>query len=287
MSKTEPLHTCPNCHRANFTAKGLKAHRCKPVTVTIEPEPVITLAPVLPKQSLIGTFTGLQTGLKADALSMKVKFYFLGLIVNELTEAFRLEHGETRGGDQKSQAVTFAAEHLKEKLETALDVSYMTCTRYRNFWQDCTHSDKHAKAVKALNGVWTQHVESLKLEAPKSGKSKGGKTNKGATALALFEPGKGFAEAVQGLLEEADDLGLHMLFEKPVKDVTPEGDTEPETPQRKNKLIAFWCEDLARRMSRNEFLRLPKLQRQQLADEWELALTKLKDTLTPKKGAKA
>jgi hypothetical protein len=29
MSKTETLHDCPVCGRKNFTAKGLKAHRCK------------------------------------------------------------------------------------------------------------------------------------------------------------------------------------------------------------------------------------------------------------------
>lgn len=28
----EQLHTCPTCQRGNFTARGLKAHRCKPVT---------------------------------------------------------------------------------------------------------------------------------------------------------------------------------------------------------------------------------------------------------------
>lgn len=290
---SETLHTCPGCNTPNFTARGLKAHVCKGVKRSLPElsEPAETaLAPVLPKPMLIASFSALQQGIKGDALAMKVKMFFAGLLVRELSETFRAEHGETRGGDQKSEAartkgdanVTFAAEHLKTHLEEALGVSYRTCCRYRRFWEDVTTSDRHAKAVAALNAVWLQHSEQHLLTAP----AKGAKAAK-AQALALHEAGSVLAEQVQELLTEADEFGLHELFEQPEKDVTPDAtpDADDETAaDRKHKLIRFWCGDLLKRLGNNEFLRLPTPQLETLTTELEEALAKAKDRLNTKKG---
>lgn len=287
MSTPETLHDCPHCGRTKFTAAGLWSHKCKPVAVTVEPD--TTLAPVLPKLALINTFNSLQTGIKSDALAMKLKMFYAGLLVNELTDHFRLEHGETRGGDQsKSKAENdfrVAPLTLESFLEDALGVTARTCRNYRNFWENCTVSTKHEKAVKALNLAWTNHLQTLHLEAPKkAGKGKGQGKAAQPLALTLHQPSKSFAEDVQELLLEADDLGLHELFEIPLKDAgSDEDDTDPEPANNKDKLIKFWAGDFSRRLNRREYMKLPKAQRETLATDLELALHELKDSLTTSK----
>lgn len=293
MSTAETLHDCPHCGRTKFTAAGLRAHKCKPVAVIVEPD--TTLAPVLPKLELINTFNALQTGIKSDALAMKLKMFYAGLLVNELTDHFRLEHGETRGGDQSKRKAEndfrVAPLTLERFLEDALGVTARTCRNYRNFWENCTVSTKHEKAVKALNLAWTNHLQTLQLEAPKkAGKGKGQGKASQPLALTLHQPSKSFAEDVQELLLEADDLGLHELFELPVKDVTPDDDDDsPEPPPpNKDKLIKFWITEFGRRLTRKEYMRLPKASRETLATDWEQALLELKDSLnTSKKKGKA
>ena len=287
MSTPETLHDCPACGRTKFTAAGLRAHKCKPATITVEPE--ATLAPILPKITLINTFNALQNGIKSDALAMKLKMFYAGLLVNELTEHFRLEHGETRGRPEKTDSdVRNSSVTLASFLENALGVTARTCRRYQGFWETCTTSDKHEKAVKALNLAWTNHLQTLQLDAPKkAGKGKGKAAQ--PLALALHEPSKSFAEAVQELLTEADDLGLHELFELPLKDVTPDDDGDPpEPPDNKGKLIKFWAGDLSRRLTRKEYMRLPKAQRETLATDLEQVVHELKDSLaTAKKKGRA
>ncbi|MCF7785593.1 MAG: hypothetical protein K9N47_05690 [Prosthecobacter sp.] len=289
MSTPETLHDCPNCGRTKFTAAGLRSHKCKPVAITVEPE--TTLAPMLPKLALVSTFTNLQDGIKGDALSMKIKMFFAGLLVNELTEHFRHEHGETRGRPENNGAVSVIKRPtLESYLEDNFNVSARTCRRYESFWENCTVSTKHEKAVKALNLAWTNHLQTLQLEAPKkAGKGKGqGKASQPLT-LTLHQPSKSFAEDVQELLLEADDLGLHELFEIPLKDAgSDEDDTDPEPANNKDKLIKFWAGDFSRRLSRREYMKLPKAQRETLATDLELALHELKDSLaTSKKKGKA
>lgn len=249
-------------------------------------EPTTALAPATPKPVILGTFTALQNGLKTDALAMKVKMFYLGLLVKELSEHFRAEHGETRGGDQKSHDVTFdpsaPGATLKDYLEDNFGVTYQTCVRHRNFWQAVTISDKHAKAVKALNTVWVKHVEALQLEAPKKGKAP-------AAALALQERCTELAEAVEGLLDEADALELHTLFEKPTHagPVIDAETGEEDEPDRKSKAIEA-IDQICRKLGgmKKTFLYAPKPHRERLLTELEEAADALKATLTPKGGKK-
>jgi len=252
------------------------------------PDTETGLAPATPKPVILGTFAALQNGLKTDALAMKVKMYYLGLLVKELSDHFRAEHGETRGGDQtgksKNDTVSLLPQAtLETYLEDNFSVTYRTCVRHRNFWDACTQSDKHAKAVKALNSVWVKHVEALQLEAPKKGKAP-------AAALALQERCTELAEAVEGLLEEADSLDLHTLFEKP----TPAGpvidaDTgeEDDSADRKSKAIEV-IDQLCRKLGgmKKTYLYAPKPHRERLQTELEEALAEVKKTLTPKGGKK-
>lgn len=288
----EELYDCPKCGRTKFTAKGLKAHACKPQAVTAEPELDASLAPTLPKPLLISTFATLQDGIKGDALAMKVKMFFAGLLVKELTDVFRSTIGETRGGGNAQGKTDTPSVLLEDYLEDCFNVTARTCRRYRDFWENCTTSTKHEKAVKALNLVWTNHLQTLQIEAPKKpGKGKGKAKASQALTLSLHSPSKSFAEDVQELLTEADDLGLHELFEVPMKNVGPTGEDETDTSEpadNKGKLIKFWLGDFARRLTRKEYMRLPKPQRETLATEMEQALHELKDSLaTSKKKGKA
>jgi hypothetical protein len=248
------------------------------------PDSETALAPATPKPVILGTFAALQSGLKTDALAMKVKMYYLGLLVSELSDHFRAEHGETRGRPEKNDTVSvISGPSLESYLEEHFDVSYRTCIRHRHFWEACTQSDKHAKAVKALNGVWVKHVEALQLEAPKKSKAP-------AAALALQERCTELAEAVEGLLDEADSLELHTLFEKP----TPAGpviDAETgdadDSADRKSKAIEV-IDQLCRKLGgmKKTYLYAPKPHRERLQTELEEALAEVKKTLTPKGGKK-
>lgn len=291
MSTPEQLFDCPKCGRTKFTAKGLKAHACKPEVITTEPETM--LAPILPKPLLISTFTTLQDGIKGDVLAMKVKMFFAGMLVKELADNFRATVGETRGRPEKTDgASVLNSMTLESYLEDCFNVTARTCHRYRRFWEDCTSSDRNEKAVKALNLVWTNHLQTLQLEAPKKpGKGKGKAKASQPLELSLHAPSKSFAEDVQELLTEADELGLHELFEVPLKEVGPAGEDNPEPPEppdNKGKLIKFWITDFGRRLTRKEYMRLPKAQRETLATDWEIALHELKDSLaTSRKKGKA
>lgn len=239
--------------------------------------------------ALIEAFKALQSSTRLDALSIKVKMFYLGLIVKELSAAFRQEYGETRGRKAASDEIgdtlsPLPAMGLKEHLEEALGVTYRTCNRYLNFWEGVTNSDRHAKAVAALNKVWSTQVEALQLEAAPKKAGRGGKP---AQPLALQDACMTLVGDLQGILEEADDLGLHELFEKPLKDVTPTDETEedPETAaERKEKIRKFWLGDFAKRLGNNEFLKLPKTDLETLVTDWEEALAKAKDRLKTTKG---
>jgi hypothetical protein len=229
--------------------------------------------------TLTTAFHAIHNGIKGDALALKIKMYFAGLLVNELTAWHRENIGETRGGDQTESKSNTMLLLLKPWLEEQLGVTYMTCRRYQNFFLSIAETTHHTTAVEALNEWWAQHKPTLALPAT-------GSTKKAATsqALTLQVNCNLIASDMQALLEEADTLGLHELFERPAKDVTPEEVTKHEDKSKDRQLelaLSYWGPQgqVIKAINRKAYLHLPKPEREALANTLEEALEELKDTL--------
>jgi hypothetical protein len=229
-------------------------------------------------------FKALHGLLKQTVMGTKLLKYFLGLEASRLYELHAELYGETRGGDQTGKQNGTRSVLLETFLEDSLGVTARSARKYRDFFQNITTGTEHEDTVKRLNGFWIGQRETM-LSLPSSTGKKG---SGGSAALSLQTLGTIAEKDLQTILEQPDEWGLHELFEVPLKDVSPaEDDDTPEPPDNKGKLIKFWLGDFARRLTRKEYMRLPKAQRETLATDLELALHELKDSLaagTKKKG---
>ncbi len=97
---TESLHTCETCGRTNFTARGLKAHRCRPAQGR---SLVDTAAPAEP-----GEHPAFATARRhAEAISGGVKLTVagciaLGLELNKIKAELGYAHGGNRGASSRN-----------------------------------------------------------------------------------------------------------------------------------------------------------------------------------------
>lgn len=86
MSTSEPLFDCPKCGRTNFTAKGLKAHACKPSKAALVKAPALKSgrdSKAVAKQ-LDALITDAESGLR--------RIVTAGLFIVEITQD--LPHGQ-------------------------------------------------------------------------------------------------------------------------------------------------------------------------------------------------
>lgn len=232
--------------------------------------------------------------IKGSVLSQKLAKFFAGIEVQTLCDLHLEIHGETRGGDQTKSKTEGASVLLEPWLEERLNVTARTARKYKNHFLSCTQD--HPELAGKLTKWWQGWKDQAALElapadaAPKNGKGKPETqlvTTGGGSALALHEVCNLAAKDMQELLNQADEWGLHELFETPVKDVTEEPLTEiPEPPDAKERLAKFWLHDFSRRALNNEFLKLRKQDREALLTTWEEATAKLKDSLGTKGGRK-
>lgn len=245
----------------------------------------------------VSRFRAFHEAAKGSVMALKLAKFFAGIEVQTLCDIHEETFGETRGGDQtKSKTEGGASVLLGPYLEEHLGVTDRTARKYKNHFLSCTQ-DKPELAEK-LRKWWLKWKDEAALQlapadvAPKKkGKGKKAETQlvtAAPSALALHEVCNLAAKDVQELLDHADAWGLHELFEKPIKDVTPpteepQDDGEDDTKQR---LAKFWLKDFSRRVMNNEFLKLRKQDREALKTTWEEAMGKLKDSLEPKGGKK-
>jgi len=238
---------------------------------------------------IIIDFQAVQCGIKGDALAMKLKMFFAGLLVNELKEIHHELHGETRGGDQKSENSKSKRKDVSilidPFLEQHLGVTARTCRNYHNFWLSIVQTTTHASTLQTLNKWWLEHRPSLRLPtAPQLGKAKDTASLAISTTSSEFASLAKAVTAANALLEEADTLGLHELFERPAKDVTPEviKQTKSKSDERQLQLaLQFWGPqgEAIRRLARKDYLHLPDPEREALVTTLEETIEELKETL--------
>lgn len=229
-------------------------------------------------------FKALHGLLKQTVMGTKLLKYFLGLEASRLYELHAELYGETRGGDHSTGQNGTRSVLLEDFLEDNLGVTARSARKYRSFFQDLTTGTEHEDTVKRLNTFWIGQRESM-LALPSGTEKKKAGNN---AALSLQTLGTIAEKDLQTILDQPDEWGLHELFEIPLKDAGGDDPEDPEPPDNKNKLIKFWITDFGRRLTRKEYLRLPKAQRETLAADWEQSLHELKDSLaTSKKKGKA
>lgn len=319
LPPVETLHTCPKCGTPNFTARGLKAHRCKgPKAHEQLATEAIGFPPVAPtkvtadlakrKQSkledeaaaCVSRFHIFHGVVKGNVLALKLAQFFGGIEVQTLNDLHAEIYGETRGGDQTESKTDSVSVLLETFLEERLGVTARTARRYKNHFLRCTQ-DKPEQAEK-LRKWWLKWKDEAALQlAPadvtppkKKGKGKGKNVETqlvtaAPSALALHEVCNLAAKDVQDLLDHADEWGLHELFEKPIKDVSPPSngnDDDPPEDDTKQRLAKFWLKEFSRRALNNEFLRLRKQDKEALLATFEEAVAKLRTSLEPKGGKK-
>lgn len=231
----------------------------------------------------VARFMLLQQHLRYSAIQFKLIKYLLGLETRFLSDSYREAYGETRGrgaGD---------APTLEEFVSESLQVSSRTCRRYMAFF-DLVNSQHPHIADKVRE--WWLTWKAAKPKALKAPAKQGGKAKSKGNALAA--PGVKLnlstaslsAEDLEAMLATADDLGLYELFEKPLIDVTPpQEDDEAPSPDEVQRLLSFWERQFCKRALNNEFLKLPKPQREALLTTMEESAAKIRDSL--KKGGKA
>lgn len=89
MSTSEPLFDCPKCGRTNFTAKGLKAHACKPAKSALA---VVAKGPALKSGRDSKAVAKQLEALITDAESGLRRIVTAGLFIVEITQD--LPHGQ-------------------------------------------------------------------------------------------------------------------------------------------------------------------------------------------------
>lgn len=231
----------------------------------------------------IARFRAFHEAARGSVISLKLAKYFAGIEVQTLADLHADTYGETRGTDNEGPT-------LSQYLEDALGVTYRTAHRYRTHFLSCT---QHAPQIAdKLTAWWTKWKDSSEapqaIEAPAKPKGKGkaalATTAPQPQALTLHEVCKLTADDLQSLISHADEWGLNELFEAPLKDVTPPTDPTPKaSADQIERLAKFWLSDLSRRALNNEFLKLPKPQREALLTTLEEATDKLKHSLNGKK----
>jgi hypothetical protein len=250
-------------------------------------------------QACVSRFKAFHEAARGSVLALKLAKFFAGIEVQTLCDLHAEQVGETRGGDMKSEEAEskrtgVSVLNLESYLEQQLGVTSRTARRYKNHFLNCTQdrpelADKLRKWWLGWKAQTTPELAESESDAAPKTKGKKGElvTIAPLQPLALQEVCNLAAKDVQQLLDQADDWGLHELFEVPLKDVTPPTEEEIEVIQdgAKQKLAKFWLKDFARRVGNNEFLKLRRQDKEALLTTWEEAVDKLKDSLKGKKGA--
>ena len=266
---TTDLHTCPDCGQDNFTTKGLKAHQGKRACLNRQQENAQTKALATPQvQECAARFHAWQGFAKQGATALKLAQYFAGLEVHELYALHHELHGETRGGD--GTAMT-----LSEFIEHHLTVTDRTARKYRNWFLSVSAPAENAKLVKRLNDWWKDHQT-----APLPENATKARDAKPLPAIPAVDQAD-----FQAILAAPDEWGLSELFEAPAKAAKEPEENAAQAP--KNSIVHYWINQFIPRLSKRDFLQLPKATRERLATEMETAVTEIRGTLKkrPKKQA--
>lgn len=294
-SAAPDLHTCPDCGQPNFTERGLKAHQggitCLKRAAKLQPAATVQDPADLraaEATACITRFRAFHEAAKGSVIALKTAKFFAGIEIQTLCDLHEEEYGETRGGDRAAKKE--APQKLEDFLEDQLGVTYRTAHRYRRHFLDC--SQDHPELADKLRKWWLDWKDKAALElaapagraVPKKGKATSSQlTTTAPQALALQGVCNLAAKDIETLLHQADEFGLHELFEKPMKDITPKPEPEPAPAAQGDKLAKFWLKDFCRRAMNNEFLKLRKQEKEALLTTLEEAAQKLKDSLAAKK----
>jgi hypothetical protein len=218
----------------------------------------------------VARFEHFHRAICSGALELKLMQYYAGLEVSTLYELHQSIHGETRGGAGDKSAPT-----LESFIEDNLNVTSRTARKYRGLFLSIV---AEAPAISdQLNIVWARVAIDHR-----SAQDDGSHAITLPPSISLLN-----AAALQEVCKHADEWALHELFEVPLKDAggTPDDQSQNEDNSKaaaKARVLKFWLTDFTRRSLQNEFLKLPRAQKEAVLTTLEEAVNTLKDNLKPK-----
>lgn len=228
-----------------------------------------------------GRFSALHGMIGVTALQLKLLNLLSGIEVACLKDLHFERYGETRGG-----GVAKDSPLLGPWLENLAGVTERTLRRHLTAWRNC--SANHPEIATKLRTAWDAwKAKKLKAATPKAIKAPtaGAKAKPTKAQLAkkpaaeIFAPGKLTQEDLATLLNDADEWGLHELFEKPERDVT---EAPPAPPNNKQQSFDFWLQDFTNRVLKDDYLKLPKTHREALLTTTKEMAAKLEESLKTK-----
>lgn len=220
-----------------------------------------------PEAQAVARFSYCHKLAQVRGLQFKLSAYFAGMEVQTLAELHGVSQGKGKDGEPWGAYV-----------QRMLNIPYSTAQRYRAHYQSI--ASEHGGIAIKLNNHWLRITSGEECAALISGGDD--------KAHAVDLP----AKALQSICDHADEWGLHALFAKPERDVTPDdgddGDDTENARARRKALVMFWNDQVLRRMAADEYLRLPKAQLAAFATRAEEAAKKAREALAgpKKKGGK-
>lgn len=248
----------------------------QPITTPAAPPPQVA--------GHVARFQAFHGAVCQSALSLKLAKYFAGLEVNALYDLHHELYGELRGRPATSEIPEHPSgisETVEDFLETHLGVTSRTARKYRNFFLAINQANPEIAA--RLTGAW----KTLALPAEAEAGAESAQPSEQLLAAATPQGCTLDADALQAICAHADEWGLHELFERPSKDVTPQAPDAPEKQAEKAALLKFWTESIIRRLDNQEYLRLPPSALEAVATKMEEHLKRAKEVLEQKKTKKA
>jgi hypothetical protein len=204
----------------------------------------------------VSRFHSLHAMAQARGIEFKLAAFFAGLEVSALAALHGVSQGKAADNGE-----TWAA-----FVEASLGVPYRTAHRYRRHFESTAAA--HMEIAKKLNQHWQAMTDKGAKALPENG---------GESLAGKLTPAN-----LKTFCENADEWGLHELFEKATdeKDVTPEGGGGGK--KSRAEIVKFYTQAL-KRVQSNEFTRLPVPQLQAFAEVMGAAVKKANALLAAKK----
>lgn len=276
----ETLITCPTCSSPNFTARGLKAHRCNGINRQLSAPPVGAKSS---EQTAVATGT-ISTRLerirswhnvsREQAWQLKLIVFFAGMEIQALKDDLGVTERQRTDIDGTAETVSAVtngkATTWEELVELECGMTYRTAQNYVTAYHNiCAAAPSFAEAI-------------LKVAAPRLDGKK--------ACLALPDPGAVIAKIPEEELEKfrdaTDPWSLREIYARPMKAAQAQIVEEIEKAKSKQRevqgFLKFWFDELESNVKRHTYLRLPRKQRELLLNTLEITVSEIKESLKSK-----
>lgn len=241
----------------------------------------LATVPASPSDLHVARFKIMHRAAGARGMEFKMLAYFAGYELVCLRDAYKAEHGETRGRKKTGGEEENSHERilpLTDFIRTRAGCSTATAYRYMEHYEGIATAKPDIAAK--LNAHYEKTVAGATLPDATGG---------AVQSLATLEACKLSAQALRELMENPDAWGLEGLFEEPEEEEQDAGGDDDNGDGGSVRIPAHvkFFKEWHARVKGGEFLRLPKPQMRQARAAAEKLAQDLKDALEGKAPAEA